>query len=168
MREQKRKKKASEWTPRACQGCGKEIPFERRIDATHCSRACIERRRSARGERLAYYAEIRELKNERQRRYRAANPARTREYRLKRRMNLVGSLSEKDWESVLRQWRHCCAYCQADGPLTMDHVIPLSRGGRHTVGNVVPACGTCNGSKFNKLLSEWRVFRHRRANALGA
>lgn len=168
MRGQKRKQKTESWTPRACQGCGTPVPIERRSDATHCSRACIEKRRSAQGERLAYYAEIKDLKNERQRQYRQKNPARTRGYKEKRRRNSVGVVTEKDWASVLRQYRGCCAYCGVDGVMTMDHVIPLSRGGRHTVGNVVPACGPCNGSKFNKFLAEWQVFRLRRAHALEA
>lgn len=117
---------------------------------------------------MAYYAEIKDLKNERQRQYRQKNPARTRGYKEKRRRNSVGVVTEKDWASVLRQYRGCCAYCGVDGVMTMDHVIPLSRGGRHTVGNVVPACGPCNGSKFNKFLAEWQVFRLRRAHALEA
>lgn len=168
MRNAKAAKKAETWKPRDCEGCGKPIPITRRADAVNCSRACIEKRRSARGERLTYYAEIREMKNARQRRYRQANPARTKGYAAQRRSRAVGVLSEKDWLSVLRQWRHRCAYCESDGPLTMDHVVPLSRGGRHTVGNVVPACGPCNGSKFNKFLVEWRIFRERRARALQA
>ena len=43
-----------------------------------------------------------------------------------------------------------CHFCQknvgADN-LTMDHVVPLARGGRSTRGNVVPACQTCNRHK---------------------
>ena len=51
-----------------------------------------------------------------------------------------------------------CTYC--DKPIEAktsigDHVIPLSRGGSHTVDNLVPACLSCNSSKCDKLLSEW-------------
>ena len=51
-----------------------------------------------------------------------------------------------------------CTYC--DEPIEAetsigDHVIPLSRGGSHTVDNLVPACLSCNSSKCDKLLSEW-------------
>jgi 5-methylcytosine-specific restriction endonuclease McrA len=38
----------------------------------------------------------------------------------------------------------------------MDHVVPLSRGGRTTKGNVTPVCKTCNTAKKQKLLMEWR------------
>jgi 5-methylcytosine-specific restriction endonuclease McrA len=47
-----------------------------------------------------------------------------------------------------------CAYCErsvAPAELTMDHVVPVARGGRSTKGNVVPACKECNNRK--KLLT---------------
>lgn len=62
------------------------------------------------------------------------------------------------------QWwkRQCargvCGYCGRPTPageLTMDHVVPLSRGGRTTKGNVAPVCKTCNTAKKQKLLMEW-------------
>jgi 5-methylcytosine-specific restriction endonuclease McrA len=117
-------------------------------------------------ERDGYYAANREKINARQRDYRKKNPARARTYKAQRRRRAQGVVTDRDWRSLLRQYRNCCAYCGKSRALTMDHVIPLSRGGRHTVGNVVPACGPCNGSKFNKLLVEWKVYRLRRAHAL--
>lgn len=38
---------------------------------------------------------------------------------------------------------------------TIDHVVPISKGGTHTCGNIVKACAMCNGSKSGKSLSEW-------------
>lgn len=38
----------------------------------------------------------------------------------------------------------------------MDHVIPVVRGGRHAIGNILPACAACNGSKHAALLVVWR------------
>lgn len=46
--------------------------------------------------------------------------------------------------------RGVCHYCGKSFPpdaLTMDHVVPVARGGRSTKGNVVPACAACNASK---------------------
>ena len=65
---------------------------------------------------------------------------------------------EKRKARELRQsqwWRNkiaqgLCAYCQgtfAAAELTMDHIVPLARGGRSTKGNVVPCCKTCNTQK---------------------
>lgn len=79
----------------------------------------------------------------------------------------IGSdrISERDWLRLVRRYRHQCAYC--DVPVQrphMDHVVPLARGGRHTIGNVLPVCGPCNYSKNRKLLAEWRLWqRHRGA-----
>jgi 5-methylcytosine-specific restriction endonuclease McrA len=50
-----------------------------------------------------------------------------------------------------------CHYCGehfAPGSLTMDHVVPLIRGGRSTKGNVVPSCKNCNNDKKHRLVWE--------------
>jgi 5-methylcytosine-specific restriction endonuclease McrA len=66
-------------------------------------------------------------------------------------------VSSRDWVKVVRHYRHHCAYCGGNkGGIHMDHVIPISRGGRHAIGNVLPACQTCNLSKGAKLLAEWK------------
>jgi 5-methylcytosine-specific restriction endonuclease McrA len=50
-------------------------------------------------------------------------------------------------------WR--CVYCgTSGGRLTLDHVIPRSRGGESTWENVVTACATCNLEKGDRLLEE--------------
>lgn len=49
-----------------------------------------------------------------------------------------------------------CAYCGSDDRIEVDHVIPISRGGRHAIGNLVPACIYCNRSKNDSLLIEWK------------
>jgi len=48
-----------------------------------------------------------------------------------------------------------CFYCGAKGKMTIDHVIPISRGGKHVADNIVPACQSCNSSKGAKPLEEW-------------
>ncbi len=47
-----------------------------------------------------------------------------------------------------------CHYCGKNvgiNKLTMDHVIPLARGGRSTKGNLVPCCKACNNAKKDAL-----------------
>jgi 5-methylcytosine-specific restriction enzyme A len=47
-----------------------------------------------------------------------------------------------------------CHYCSRQvgaKALTMDHLVPIVRGGRSTKGNVVPACKDCNNAKRHKL-----------------
>jgi 5-methylcytosine-specific restriction endonuclease McrA len=53
-------------------------------------------------------------------------------------------------------WR--CAYCgSANGRLTLDHVVPRSRGGESIWENVVTACAPCNHKKGNRTLEEARM-----------
>lgn len=54
-----------------------------------------------------------------------------------------------------------CHYCQVSVPvkeLTMDHLVPLIRGGRSTRGNCVPACKACNSKKQSLLPIEWEEY----------
>lgn len=49
-----------------------------------------------------------------------------------------------------------CAYCDAEitrKTITIDHIIPLSKGGKHEIGNIAPCCRRCNSSKGNK--TDW-------------
>lgn len=55
---------------------------------------------------------------------------------------------------ILRRDQHRCQYCGATKHLTMDHVMPRSRGGEHSWTNVVAACKTCNHSKGNRTPEE--------------
>lgn len=78
-------------------------------------------------------------------------------------------LREKDKARSLRktQWwqrqlaKGVCHYCgrkTAPAELTMDHIVPLIRGGRSTKGNVVPACKDCNNRKKYLLPVEWEEY----------
>ena len=72
------------------------------------------------------------------------------------------------------QWwkRRCakgvCSYCgRKINPkeLTMDHIVPISRGGKSTKGNLAPCCKTCNNNKKQLLPMEWEDYlaRHRKS-----
>ena len=57
-----------------------------------------------------------------------------------------------------------CAYCRrrvGHRALTMDHVVPLGRGGRSTRGNVVPSCKDCNSRKQSMVPIEWQAYLDR-------
>lgn len=76
--------------------------------------------------------------------------------RRKRRLSAkVQDLTAEQWAGLCDAWRGC-AYCGAVGvPLQKDCVLPISRGGRYTVDNVVPACRSCNASKCNSEVTGW-------------
>ena len=58
-----------------------------------------------------------------------------------------------------------CYYCGcqvAHRQLTMDHLVPLSRGGRSTKDNLVPSCKDCNNKKKTILPVEWDEYLNRK------
>lgn len=64
-------------------------------------------------------------------------------------------LTDVQWAALREAWGGC-AYCgAADRPLQRDCVLALSRGGRYTLDNIVPACGSCNASKCNDEVTGW-------------
>ena len=63
-------------------------------------------------------------------------------------------LTPGEWAALLEAWAGC-AYCGANGALQRDCVLPISRGGRYTLDNVVPACRSCNTSKCNAEVTTW-------------
>ena len=70
-----------------------------------------------------------------------------------RKASVINTLTKEEWAEVLEVFDHKCAYClRGDVVLTMDHVLPISKGGPHSVENVVPACKSCNYRKGNRLI----------------
>jgi 5-methylcytosine-specific restriction endonuclease McrA len=99
---------------------------------------------------------------EAQRKRYAANPE-VKKLRVQQRRYALGAagpgVTPAEWLAVCDSYRDangcvCCAYCKAPCKPTVDHVVPLVRGGRDEVSNVVPACKSCNCSKSARLLSE--------------
>jgi 5-methylcytosine-specific restriction endonuclease McrA len=85
-------------------------------------------------------------------RTRRARAARKRKRRLD---NVVNDLTDEQWAAIRDAWNGC-AYCGATATaLQRDCVMAISRGGRYTVDNVVPACASCNASKCNDEVTGW-------------
>lgn len=75
--------------------------------------------------------------------------------------NVPCDLTAAEWRDILKKANGRCRYCRKTcGKLTMDHKIPVSRGGHHTASNITAACGKCNSSKGAKTEKEFaRTFR---------
>lgn len=116
-----------------------------------------------------YYAEHREERREYVRMYRsehreknplavyvrnklASGKART--------LEVGGEVCCIPWRDAARLLRAPCARCGGKAD-SLDHLIPTSRGGRHSIGNLVALCVPCNASKGNKTWIEWRVWQLR-------
>ena len=114
--------------------------------------------------RLGFKAEYREQNRERRSKYNAEwrekNPVKNR-LKWQRRRALLRTVtyqvSDRDIRRLLERYRHECAHCSVDirGGYHLDHVMPINKGGTHSIGNLVPACARCNESKSDWLLYEW-------------
>lgn len=63
------------------------------------------------------------------------------------------------WKRRLAKGRcHWCGRPFAPAELTMDHIVPLARGGKTTKANVVPCCKQCNTQKKLLLPMEWETY----------
>ncbi len=81
--------------------------------------------------------------------YYLLDPAHTDPKRMKAEREKAQKLRKSQWWLTLLN-RGICHYCErkyAPKELTMDHVVPLARGGTSTQGNLVPACRDCNRDK---------------------
>lgn len=149
-----------------CTGCDatyplSHYPFESRVRTGHarrcrqCARSAVqewERRQKESGNFLV-------LTREYQRTYRRRHPdmiinAVRRRYA--RRFGAKGQVSRRDWTRLVNRFMGFCAYCRSRPADSQDHVVPLCKGGTHSIGNLLPSCQPCNSSKGGMYLIEWR------------
>lgn len=67
-------------------------------------------------------------------------------------------VTASEWKDLKAKYGNKCLGCgRTDVRLTMDHVIPLSLGGKHEIENCQPLCGSCNSTKHTKIV-DFRPF----------
>lgn|SRR4051812_10704357 len=161
----RRKSWAQSHETRTCGQCGREFVFwlkrlkQGRL-GHYCSVSCADRaRRLSDDIRVSHERAVRQRWNARTRKERLASHRQwakahpengtVRSHRRRVRFLAVArDLTVSQWRVIKASYRFKCAYCGARPKrLTMDHIIPIIRGGAHTAANVVPACMHCNTSK---------------------
>lgn len=60
-----------------------------------------------------------------------------------------------------RIYNSACFFCGSINGVEADHVIARARGGRHSIGNLMPLCRSCNASKSDKTIMEFRLWKIR-------
>ena len=61
-----------------------------------------------------------------------------------------GSFTIEQWKTLCKFYGNKCLCCKRKRPLTVDHVIPISKGGTSNISNIQPLCKPCNSSKGTK------------------
>lgn len=82
------------------------------------------------------------------------------EEEIKRERNKARELRKSQWWKN-RVAKGICHYCRGSFPpdeLSMDHIVPVIRGGTSSRGNVVPCCKECNNRKKHMLPIEWEEY----------
>lgn len=66
-----------------------------------------------------------------------------------------GSFTAEEWQALCEMFGSKCLSCGESGEvktLTVDHVVPLSKGGINSIENIQPLCGSCNSSKGTRII----------------
>ena len=122
-----------------CIMCGADFPWTQNSRHKFCSNKCVGAYRRAQ--------------------HIASNPVSLKPYFVRReRESRSPGLSAWQRRALLKRWIAVgmqCAYC-GELASTIDHVIPLVRGGTNREGNLVPACRSCNSAKGPRTVTEWK------------
>ena len=114
----------------------------------------------------AYRERNREETNRRTREWAHKFPVRALSITHARRARLAkaeGSYTEQEWLDLCEKYNQLCAWCNNPKKLTVDHIIPISKGGSNFISNIQPLCGSCNSRKGNRLLTPDLVLLERAA-----
>jgi 5-methylcytosine-specific restriction endonuclease McrA len=111
-----------------------------------------------------YYQKNKEQKKKYTRQWRIENPDKVFAHNMKRRTNGESEELGKDtWIQVMSSTDWKCFYCDVEldkKNRTIDHVIPIDKGGKNIEENCVPSCLSCNCSKKHTLVTSWYGFRN--------
>jgi 5-methylcytosine-specific restriction endonuclease McrA len=110
--------------------------------------------------------EVSGKKKETDARYRASVKGKaTRKYNSKKRKAVkrdkgVFMLTQAQWDTMVASCNGVCPYCNTPtDSFTLDHLTPISKGGKHVPENIIPCCYSCNSSKHNRDVFEWLEYK---------
>lgn len=69
-----------------------------------------------------------------------------------RRGHSIGKIDLAAWKRKLKRLGGKCQHCGTTTNITIDHILPVSKGGTNHIGNLQPLCGSCNTRKLDKII----------------
>lgn len=143
-----------------CKECRRQYNKENKeAIAEHKKQYCEKNKEAIAEKKKQYYEANKEVIAEKKKQYHKKNPHVALNGQIKRRKRIGNEeITKEEWFEVMNKYEWKCLYCGCD--LTkynrsMDHIIPISKGGRNIKENIAPACKHCNSSKKDKYLHEW-------------
>lgn len=115
---------------------------------SYCSRDCANKGR------IKPIEEKKKRQYEYVKKYRQDNPDKARQYKNNRRareLGAEGKFTAEEWSSLKEKHNQMCALCKKVEKLTVDHIVPLSKGGANYITNIQPLCMPCNSKKSAKI-----------------
>lgn len=131
-------------------------PFSRSINGRSCTKC---RSKSAIQWRASNREQVRQNERDatKQPHRRAASAQKSRRRRVTK-AGLPGNHTAKEWADLCDKFENRCVRCGKTGPLTVDHVVPISLpGSTDFISNIQPLCSTCNTSKLNRHSNDYRL-----------
>jgi 5-methylcytosine-specific restriction endonuclease McrA len=127
-------------------------PEQRRAIAR---RQYLRRAEQARAYSRRWYHENRDRALTFNRQYRRRKPAENVQRVNRRRARLRGAggtYTAAEWQALCEKYGNRCLACGCDGPLTVDHVVPITRGESNSIDNLQPLCRPCNQRKGTQII----------------
>jgi len=106
-----------------------------------------------------YRATHKEEKREYERQYYAKNRhvEKAKKHRRRAREKAGGRFSSREFRELCERNNHLCLCCGERKPMTLDHIVPLSKGGKNTIDNIQPLCLGCNIKKATQIIDYRRT-----------
>lgn len=102
------------------------------------------------------YEEKRDKRNDGRRKHYAENPEKHQANQHRRRARMAGcegTYTAQEWTDLCAHYGNRCLRCGRDDvKLTVDHVVPIIKGGSNSIGNLQPLCKACNSSKYTDTI----------------
>ena len=113
----------------------------------------LQERKIQRDKKYSRTEKGREINRKALRKYRKTEKGKrnAKNYKYNLRNNKSGKIIWEEWEEKLKRLNYQCQVCGSKENITIDHIIPLSKGGTNDIDNLQPLCKSCNSRKSNKL-----------------